>query len=319
MATEADEQEQAGSGGRADDRVVVGCDVVTTGVGRRQSRVGHVGEQAIQFADRGGDDVVAGAVGVGVRIGPLGGRVVAVADEQVAVRLAPEVLQVHQIRECGHIRCGGSLVDEQNRLALHAYGDVDAGGGAERRRPCSRREHHCVRVDFGSVGENDTVDFAVPALQKGGDLGRLPDSDPEASCLRGVGHTRHIRVAVPSEGFVGERREIVEGDTGPYVRDLVGVERLHGYTQIAVHLGVGGHGCDVVRAHSHDVPGLPEADVRTEDLLGSREDLNPVPGHRRERSHTVVAADDPARFSGHAGTQRVSLENEDVGFTAFGK
>jgi hypothetical protein len=72
---------------------------------------------------------------------------------------------------------------------------------------------------------------------------------------------------------------------------------------VLLHRDVGLEGVDVVVTDTDHVAALAKADLVTEQLGGPFEDLDAVPGHRRERAIAVVTADDGARLAGHARAQ----------------
>ncbi len=202
---------------------------------------------------------------------------------------------------------------------MRADRDIDPDGRGERRCPWSGGQNDGGGVYFGAVGQDGTVDRAVGVRQQRSD--RCVLADPDAECARGGGesHAGRVGLATTASGFVGEGGEIVGIDAGPQLGHCLVSDELDVDAEVLLHRDIAFQRVQVGVADTDHVAALPKAHVVAEQLGGPFEDLDAVPGHRRERLDAVMAAHHGAGLAGHPRAQRVALDHQDIGLAALGE
>src|SRR5205807_1107066 len=199
--------------GSADDRVPVRGDVITARVAATDRRVGEAGEASADLVDGEVDECVGGTVQivVGIRLFDVGQ--VAVAEQNVAADLGPDVLHRDQFGDGGN----RANVDTRRgqRLRGHARVAVAAAG-----LPAERLEWRQVRErpHAGNLGPVDLLGLHTDralrgkAFAEGLDVGftdtdnisGLPEADVGAEYLLGV-----LEDFESDGGHGGKRRDTV--------------------------------------------------------------------------------------------------------------
>lgn len=272
MPAESGRQQQAVDSGRGDHGIPVRGDVVTAGVAAGDRRVGESGKSSADLVDGQVDEAVGGPVQVVVRVGGLQLGQIGISEQQLAVRLGPDVLQRYQVGEDRYGAGVQSGFDRHDLFPVHPDRDVDAVGRQERPGPDTGGDDDGACRDPGAVDQLDTGD-SVPVDDQPGHGGALVDSYPGGSGrhrerLRGL-----VGVAVPAAGLPPERRERFQIGPRPHLGHFGSVDLLGLHPDLALGGQALAQVVDVGCPDTDDIAGLPEPDVGAEVLLGVLEHL----------------------------------------------
>ncbi|SKZ87249.1 Uncharacterised protein [Mycobacteroides abscessus subsp. abscessus] len=207
-------------------------------------------------------------------------------------------------------------MDHHDLLAVHRDRHIDAIFVEEGLGPDTSGDHDGVGGDGRVVGEFDSDD-TLSVGQQTGNGGALFDSDTGSSRRRRERLRGLIRIAIATAFFPAERGERFEIGCGPELCHLGDIHLLGLHSDLALGCQAFPEVLDVGLSDPDHVAGLSEADVGAEDLLGLLEHLEADGGHGRERTDTVVAADDARRLAGHSSSDGIALAHNDIGDAAL--